>query len=48
MDASETPHVTEGLRRRGFSEADIAKIWGGNLLRVWSEVEALAARGGGG
>ena len=48
MDASETPHVTEGLRRRGFGEADIAKIWGGNLLRVWSEVEALAARDGGG
>ena len=35
QDASETPNVTAELRRRGFSEADIAKIWGGNLLRAW-------------
>jgi microsomal dipeptidase-like Zn-dependent dipeptidase len=47
MDASQTPNVTAGLRRRGFSEADIAKIWGGNLLRVWGEVEALAREGEG-
>lgn len=38
MDASETGNVTAGLRRRGFSEAEIAGIWGGNLLRVWTEV----------
>lgn len=41
MDASETRNVTEGLRRRGFSEADIAKIWSGNLLRVWSDAERI-------
>lgn len=35
MDASQTGNVTAGLRARGFSEDDIAKIWGGNLLRVW-------------
>lgn len=35
QDASETPNVTAELRRRGFSDGDIAKIWGGNLLRVW-------------
>jgi microsomal dipeptidase-like Zn-dependent dipeptidase len=41
MDASQTRNVTEGLRKRGFSEADIAKIWSGNLLRVWREVERV-------
>jgi microsomal dipeptidase-like Zn-dependent dipeptidase/CubicO group peptidase (beta-lactamase class C family) len=42
MDATETQNVTAGLRRRGFSEADIAKLWSGNLLRVWGEVERKA------
>lgn len=42
IDASQTANVTMGLRQRGFSEADIAKMWGGNLLRVWSEVEQIA------
>lgn len=32
-------NVTIELLRRGYSEKDIAKIWGGNLLRVWREVE---------
>jgi microsomal dipeptidase-like Zn-dependent dipeptidase len=45
MDASETRNVTAGLRRRGFSDADIAKIWSGNLLRVWQDVEAAAETG---
>ena len=35
MDASQTANVTAALRANGFNEADIAKIWGGNLLRVW-------------
>lgn len=38
-NASETRNVTAALRKRGFSEADIAKLWGGNLLRVWREVD---------
>ncbi|MCE7031329.1 dipeptidase [Lysobacter sp. GX 14042] len=42
MDASETPNVTAALRERGFSEADIGKLWSGNLLRVWGEVLARA------
>lgn len=41
-DASETRNVTAALRKAGFSEADIAKLWGGNLLRVWGEVERHA------
>ena len=44
-DASETANVTAALRARGFDDADIAKIWGGNLLRVWRAAEAVAGRG---
>lgn len=48
MDASQTPNVTAALHARGFSEADIAKLWGGNLLRVWQAAidEAARERGG--
>lgn len=42
-DASETFNVTLELVRRGYSEEDIRKIWGGNLLRVWRDVERVAA-----
>jgi membrane dipeptidase len=42
-DASETLNVTVELVRRGYSEEEIAKLWGGNLLRVWREVERVAA-----
>ncbi len=41
-DASETPNVTLELVRRGYSEQDIAKLWGENLLRVLDEVQAVA------
>lgn len=41
-DASTTPAVTAELIRRGYSESDISKIWGGNLLRVMRAVEAAA------
>ena len=41
-DASETPNVTAELLRRGYSENDIAKLWSGNLLRVWRDAERLA------
>ena len=44
-DASETANVTAALRARGFDDAEIAKIWGGNLLRVWRAAEAVAGRG---
>lgn len=44
-NAAETGNVTHELRARGFSEADVEKLWSGNLLRAWSEVEAGAARG---
>mgnify|MGYP001811986665 FL=1 len=41
-DVSAYPNLIEGLLRRGYSEADVRKILGENLLRVWSEVEAFA------
>lgn len=47
MDASETANVTAALRRSGFSEADIAKIWGENLLRVWQAAIDVVAGGQG-
>jgi len=39
IDASESFNVTAGLLQRGYSEAEIQKIWGGNFLRVWQAVE---------
>lgn len=42
-DATETFNVTLELVRRGYTEEEIAKIWSGNLLRVMSEVERVAA-----
>lgn len=41
-DASESFNVTLELVRRGYSEEDIAKIWGGNVLRVLDDVERIA------
>lgn len=43
----EAANVTRELVRRGYSEADVGKIWGGNFLRVFAEVEAVAKRQGG-
>jgi membrane dipeptidase len=41
-DASEALNVTIGLLKRGYSQQDIEKIWGGNFLRVWREAERVA------
>jgi membrane dipeptidase len=41
--AADTANVTVELLRRGYSEGDIAKLWGGNLLRVWADVERAAS-----
>jgi membrane dipeptidase len=43
-DASQTFNVTLELVKRGYTEADIAKIWSGNLLRVLGEVQKRASR----
>ena len=41
-DASETFNVTLELVKRGYTEEEIRKLWGGNLLRVMEEVRAVA------
>ena len=42
-DVADYPNLIEGLLRRGYSEQDIRKILGENLLRVWDAVEEYAA-----
>jgi membrane dipeptidase len=42
-DVTALPRISARLRREGFSEADIAKVMGGNLLRVMRQVQAAAA-----
>jgi len=41
-NVSETGNVTAELERRGYSAADIDKLWSGNVLRVWQK--AIDAR----
>jgi microsomal dipeptidase-like Zn-dependent dipeptidase len=41
-NVGEVRNVTAELIQRGYSEADIAKLWGGNFLRVWDLVQKAA------
>jgi len=43
-DVSELPNLTLELVRRGYSEEDIRKIWGGNLMRVLRQVIEAAEK----
>ena len=43
-DVSSYPNLVQGLLDRGYSDQDIIKILGGNLLRVWRANEAYAAK----
>lgn len=43
-DISALPKVTARLKQAGYSDADLAKMWGGNILRV---VEEARRRSGG-
>ncbi|MEM9889020.1 MAG: dipeptidase [Bacteroidota bacterium] len=42
FDASEVMNITIELVKRGYTEKQIEKIWGGNLIRVFEEVQAVA------
>lgn len=39
----EAANITAELVKRGYSEADIDKLWGGNFLRVFRQVETVSA-----
>jgi membrane dipeptidase len=41
-DVTALPKITEALLRRGYSEAEVMKVLGENLLRVMAEAERLA------
>jgi len=41
-DASFLPRITGGLLKMGYSESDVQKILGGNILRLMQDVEATA------
>jgi membrane dipeptidase len=45
-DVSGMIHVTEELIRRGYTDREIEKIWGGNFLRVFQKVLDLAGKSG--
>jgi len=47
MDVSQMKNITLELLRRGYSRAEIEKIWGGNIMRVLRENERLAAKASG-
>jgi membrane dipeptidase len=41
-DISKLPNITYELLKRGYTEADIRKILGENLLRVFAQAEKVA------
>jgi membrane dipeptidase len=43
-DVAGIPEITKRLLAAGYSEADLAKIWGGNALRVLREAQAKAVQ----
>ena len=40
----EAQNVTAELLRHGYTEAQIAKLWGGNFLRVWTEAQSVGKK----
>ena len=43
-NAAELTNFTRRLMAKGYNEEDIQKIWGGNFLRVMSEVQKKGNR----
>jgi membrane dipeptidase len=47
-DVGETANVTAALARHGYTPAQIAQLWGGNVLRIWqAAIDARATAGSG-
>ena len=44
FDVSEVKNITIELVERGYSEEEIRKIWGGNIMRVFRDVQATAEK----
>jgi len=42
FDVSQIKNITIELLRRGYTEKDIEKIWGGNFMRVFNQVQQIA------
>lgn len=40
-DVASVSKITQELLNAGYSFEDVTKIWGGNLMRVMREVEAI-------
>ena len=43
-DASELINLTEMLLRHGYSQQDIAKLWGHNWLRLMAKIQSMATQ----
>jgi membrane dipeptidase len=43
-DVSQMPNITREMVKRGYTEEEIMKVWGGNFFRVFREVEEMAAK----
>jgi membrane dipeptidase len=43
-DVSKYPHLTAELFRRGYSDEEVRKIIGGNIVRAWRAAEQVSAR----
>jgi membrane dipeptidase len=41
-DVSEFPNITLEMLKRGYTEEEISKVWGGNFFRVFKQIEMLA------
>ncbi len=44
LDVSQFPNITLEMLKRGYSKEEIRKVWGGNFMRVFSEVEKKAEK----
>ena len=43
-DVSEFPNITREMLKRGYTEEEIIKVWGGNFFRVFKQVEKISTR----
>jgi len=45
-DVTAVPRITERLLEAGYTQADLQKIWSGNLLRLLEQAQDYAAKAG--